>query len=43
VPGLGVRAAGVRQLMVEKRIQAHAYTREYGEDMPEIAGWKWPY
>ena len=43
VPGLGSRAAHIRQQMVDSRLRARAYTREYGEDMPEIAGWTWPY
>jgi xylulose-5-phosphate/fructose-6-phosphate phosphoketolase len=43
VPALGDRAARVRQLMVGKRFEARQYTREFGEDMPEIAGWQWPY
>jgi xylulose-5-phosphate/fructose-6-phosphate phosphoketolase len=32
----------VRQLMVDKRIEARAYTRLEGEDAPEIAAWSWP-
>jgi xylulose-5-phosphate/fructose-6-phosphate phosphoketolase len=43
VPGLGPRAARVRQEMVDKRFAARAYTREFGEDMPEVRDWKWPY
>ena len=43
VPGLGSRAGHVRQLMVDKRIEARAYTRLEGEDAPEIANWAWPY
>ena len=43
VPGLGPRAGHVRQLMVDKRIEARAYTRLEGEDAPEIANWTWPY
>ncbi len=43
VPGLGPRAGHVRQLMVDKRIEARAYTRLEGEDAAEIAGWTWPY
>jgi xylulose-5-phosphate/fructose-6-phosphate phosphoketolase len=43
VPGLSASAGSLRQLMDEKRIQARAYTREYGEDDPEIREWKWPY
>ena len=42
VPGLGPRAGHVRQLMVDKRIEARAYTRVEGEDAPEIAAWTWP-
>ncbi len=43
VPGLGSRAAQVRQLMVDRRVQARAHTREYGEDASEIASWTWPH
>ncbi|MFC4337967.1 phosphoketolase family protein [Salininema proteolyticum] len=43
VPGLGERAASLRQKMIDARHEARAYTREYGEDMPEVANWKWPY
>ena len=43
VPGLSASAGSLRQLMDEKRIQARAYTREHGEDAPEISDWKWPY
>jgi xylulose-5-phosphate/fructose-6-phosphate phosphoketolase len=42
VPGLASRAGHVRQLMVDKRLQARAYTRLEGEDSPEIANWVWP-
>jgi xylulose-5-phosphate/fructose-6-phosphate phosphoketolase len=42
VPGLASRAAGVRQLMQDTRVRHHAYIREYGEDMPEVADWTWP-
>jgi xylulose-5-phosphate/fructose-6-phosphate phosphoketolase len=41
VPGLGSKAGHVRQLMVDKRIEARAYTRLEGEDAPEIADWAW--
>jgi xylulose-5-phosphate/fructose-6-phosphate phosphoketolase len=27
---------------VDKRITSRAYTREFGEDAPEIRDWKWP-
>jgi len=41
VPGLRERAADVRQLMVEKRLACREYTREHGEDAPEITQWVW--
>jgi xylulose-5-phosphate/fructose-6-phosphate phosphoketolase len=43
VPGLGPRAAGLRQDMVDERLRCRAWTREHGEDDPEIANWTWPY
>jgi len=43
VPSLGYRAAGLRQQMRD-RLQEHThYVRQYGEDMPEIRDWAWPY
>ncbi|WP_460523910.1 phosphoketolase family protein [Flindersiella endophytica] len=42
VPGLGVRAAPLRQQMADVRLAARRYTREHGEDVPEIAKWTWP-
>jgi xylulose-5-phosphate/fructose-6-phosphate phosphoketolase len=41
VPGLAASAARVRQLMADKRISCRAYTREEGEDPPEIRDWTW--
>jgi xylulose-5-phosphate/fructose-6-phosphate phosphoketolase len=43
VPGLGARAANERQLMEEERARCRAYTREYGEDAPDIRDWTWPH
>jgi xylulose-5-phosphate/fructose-6-phosphate phosphoketolase len=42
VPSLGSSAADVRQDMVDARARARAWTREHGEDTPEISGWTWP-
>ncbi len=42
VPGLASRAGHVRQHLVDKRLEARAYTRREGEDMPEVADWTWP-
>ena len=41
VPGLRDRAGDVRQLMQDKRVACRAYTREHGEDAPEITQWVW--
>jgi xylulose-5-phosphate/fructose-6-phosphate phosphoketolase len=43
VPGLGQRAAGLRQQLVDDRVLANAYAREHGEDAPEIRDWTWPH
>jgi xylulose-5-phosphate/fructose-6-phosphate phosphoketolase len=43
VPGLGGRAARLRQDMVDRRLRARMYTREQGEDEPEIRDWIWPH
>jgi xylulose-5-phosphate/fructose-6-phosphate phosphoketolase len=42
VPELGQRAAHLRQEMVDARLWARAYTREYGEDPPDVRDWTWP-
>jgi xylulose-5-phosphate/fructose-6-phosphate phosphoketolase len=42
VPGLGVPAAGLRQQMADNRLRARTWTREHGEDLPEVTQWTWP-
>jgi xylulose-5-phosphate/fructose-6-phosphate phosphoketolase len=42
VPGLGERTAHLRQLMVDERLRHRAYTREHGEDPPDVTDWCWP-
>jgi xylulose-5-phosphate/fructose-6-phosphate phosphoketolase len=42
VPGLGERAAHLRQEMADRRLRARAHTREYGDDPAEIRDWTWP-
>ena len=42
VPELGERAAHLRQEMIDQRARARAWTREHGEDMPEVRDWTWP-
>ncbi|MEV0224868.1 phosphoketolase family protein [Streptomyces sp. NPDC050704] len=41
VPGLAVRAAAVRQRMADARTRHHAWIREHGTDLPEVAEWTW--
>jgi xylulose-5-phosphate/fructose-6-phosphate phosphoketolase len=40
-PGLGERAAGLRQEMMDARLRARAYTREVGDDLPDVRDWTW--
>jgi xylulose-5-phosphate/fructose-6-phosphate phosphoketolase len=42
VPGLGERCAGLRQVMVDARLTHRAYTREVGDDQPDVRDWTWP-
>ncbi|MCW3000879.1 MAG: phosphoketolase family protein [Conexibacter sp.] len=42
VPGLAERAAGLRQEMFDTRLRLRAYTREVGDDAPEVRDWAWP-
>jgi xylulose-5-phosphate/fructose-6-phosphate phosphoketolase len=41
VPTLGACCAPLRQQMSDARLEARAYTRQYGEDSPEISEWTW--
>ena len=43
VPKLGSMAAYAKQTIREKLIDHKQYVSKYGEDMPEIRDWKWPY
>lgn len=42
VPGLGSRAAHLRQHMIDERLRHRAYTREHGDDPPATRDWTWP-
>ena len=42
VPGLGERAAQLRQDMEDARLRARMWAREHGEDAPAIRDWTWP-
>jgi xylulose-5-phosphate/fructose-6-phosphate phosphoketolase len=41
VPKLGVSAAYAKQAIHDKLIDQKEYICRYGDDMPEIAGWRW--
>jgi len=43
LPGLNVRAATAKQAFNHKLSEHARYVREFGEDMPEIVNWQWPY
>jgi len=43
VPGLAARASHLRQEMVDRRLEARAWTRAHGEDHPDVRDWTWPF
>jgi xylulose-5-phosphate/fructose-6-phosphate phosphoketolase len=43
VPGLGPRAAHVKQAMRDARIRHRAYIVEHGDDLPAVQDWTWPH
>ncbi len=43
VPTLGYKAAYLKQTIRDKRIEHKQYITKYGQDMPEVRDWKWPY
>jgi len=42
IPGLVASSAHLRQELLDARLRARQYTREVGDDVPEIRDWKWP-
>jgi xylulose-5-phosphate/fructose-6-phosphate phosphoketolase len=42
VASLGSKAAHIRQEMVDMRLRSRQYTRDHGQDPPEITDWAWP-
>jgi xylulose-5-phosphate/fructose-6-phosphate phosphoketolase len=40
-PSLGARAASLRQEMVDTRRRARQWTRDHGDDLPEVRDWQW--
>jgi xylulose-5-phosphate/fructose-6-phosphate phosphoketolase len=43
VPRLAGSADRLRQQMVDSRLRARAYTRDHGEDDPDVRDWTWPF
>jgi xylulose-5-phosphate/fructose-6-phosphate phosphoketolase len=43
VPGLQYIGAHVKQMLRDKLVEHVHYISQYGDDMPEIRDWKWPY
>jgi xylulose-5-phosphate/fructose-6-phosphate phosphoketolase len=43
VPSLGSKAAHVRQTMTDERLRHRQYTREHGQDAPDVRDWTWPH
>ena len=41
VPSLGSNAAYFKQYLRDKLLEHHQYTREHGEDLPEVRDWTW--
>ena len=41
VPELGAKAAYAKQAIRDKLMEHKQYIARHGDDMPEIAGWKW--
>ncbi|BCU55427.1 phosphoketolase family protein [Enterobacter kobei] len=42
IPSLAGKADAILDALAEKIADHHRYVREYGEDLPEVQGWKWP-
>jgi xylulose-5-phosphate/fructose-6-phosphate phosphoketolase len=43
VPGLGSKAAHLKQHLRDKLIEHRTYVEAHGNDMPEIQNWGWRY
>jgi len=43
VPQLGSAAAHVKRAMRDRLLEHGQYIRKYGDDLPEVRDWKWPY
>ncbi len=43
VPSLQKVGAHFKQFLRDKLVEHKRYTREYGDDLPEVKNWTWPY
>ncbi len=43
VPKFAKKAAYLREMVEKKLLEHKTYIEEYGDDLPEIRDWKWPY
>jgi xylulose-5-phosphate/fructose-6-phosphate phosphoketolase len=43
VPSLGSKEAHLKQKMLDSKLRNRQYTRDHGEDPPEIRNWVWPH
>jgi xylulose-5-phosphate/fructose-6-phosphate phosphoketolase len=43
VPGLQYKGAHVKQKLHDKLVEHVHYISKYGDDLPEVRDWKWPY
>jgi len=41
VPGLSDVGGQLRQRMADTLARHHAWTRQHGEDLPEVTNWTW--
>jgi xylulose-5-phosphate/fructose-6-phosphate phosphoketolase len=41
IPGQGVRAAYAKQAIRDRLIEHREYIKRYGDDMPDVVGWRW--
>jgi hypothetical protein len=42
VPGLAQRGVALRQHMADERLRHRAWTRQVGDDAPDVRDWVWP-
>jgi phosphoketolase len=38
-----IRARALRQAMADERLRHRAYTRDVGDDPPDVRDWTWPH